>query len=494
MKHWLAGVVLVTGLGLVIALGAQGDRVRSAPPDNLPTPTQLMAEIPKHLGHQVPYDVDIPLKTQLDSAKKFAEVQLLFDILSWESFVAVCWPVGPDGKPLAKLADDGKPSFTLWRTDEDVFAGGAAGPLAWGEKRVSRLFADKGVPAGERVVRLLSSVGGDLNARQDVAQAFSYPLWDQNGNMVRYEIFLNSEEFEYLERNKLYTIAGQVEFSEKNNAVQFPSGDAAKKKVGAVDLKLAWKVLGKDDLPERFLVTEAYILTGADSKPTKAKLGLVGMHISHKTVSSPQWIWSTFMHVDNLQTNALETVDGKPLRPLFDNPGCETCPANQPATKTPPYEDGRTPTQVLQLVPIPKATQELNRFVQGVLREQGSVLRHYELLNTQWPTDPSARPTPGGPGTAPGSITNKSGGKPTPVYLTNPVLETYFQAGNQKASQQEEGKVTDDQIVFGTESCTGCHSSAPVAVGFKVVNGKKVPQWGGQLSGDFSWLLRTKAK
>jgi hypothetical protein len=460
-------------------------------PAALPTPAQLLAEVPKHLGPQVPYDVDIPLKERFEAAKKFAEVQLQFDILSWESLVAICWPVGPDGKPLPKLSDPGKPLFTTWRTDEEIFGRGAAGPIPWGDKPTSPLFADKGVPAGERVLRLTSAVGGDPGVPHDVKQAFSYPLWDQHGNMVRYEIYVNADEYKYIETNKLYTIAGQVAFSQAMKVVKFPSGDALKKVVGAIELKLAWKILGKNDIPERFLVTEMFILD-AENKPVKAKLGLVGVHIAHKTVSSPQWVWSTFMHVDSLQTNALETVNGKPIPQLFNNANCETCPVNTPATKKPPFKDGLTPTQVLQLVPIPKATQEVNRFMHGVLTERKSVLRYFELLNTQWPTDPSAPPTPGGPGTAPGSITNKSGGRPTPVYLTNPLLETYFQDGNQRASNQEEGNPPDDQIVFGTESCMGCHSSAGVAIGYQ--SGGKKPKFGGQLSADFSWLLQTKAK
>jgi hypothetical protein len=282
--------------------------------------------------------------------------------------------------------------------------------------------------------------------------------------------------------------------------VKFPSGVYKSGNVGAIELKLAWKVLGAADDPGRFLVTSAKIFSGNNPIGKEVKVGLVGMHIAHKTESSPQWIWSTFMHVDSLQTNALATrgANGKPINPLFTNPNCETCPVNIPSIKaTPanpnPYVDGLAPTQVLSLTPIPLATQEVNHKAQGALHTEGSVLQYYDLLNSQWPTDPKAKPTPGGPSTAPGSVTNKSGGQPTPAYLVNPLFETYFQVGNQTATNQEEGNPTDDTLIFGTESCMGCHSSAGVAVGSTAAPASK-PIFGPQLSGDFSWLLSTKAK
>ena len=202
------------------------------------------------------------------------------------------------------------------------------------------------------------------------------------------------------------------------------------------------------------------------------------------------------MHVDSLDANAL-TINpktGHSQTPLFNNPNTETAVVNVPSSTTAPYVDGLPPTQVLQLTPIPLATQQVNLKARAALIAEKSVLQYYELLNTQWPTDPSAPPTPGGPGTAPGSINNKSGGNPTPVYLVNPLFETYFQLGNQPASKQEEipsGSEGDNPKtkVFGTESCVGCHSFAGVAT-----KGGSMPAFGGQLTGDFSWLLEKKAK
>jgi hypothetical protein len=69
-------------------------------------------------------------------------------------------------------------------------------------------------------------------------------------------------------------------------------------------------------------------------------------------------------------------------------------------------------------------------------------------------------------------------------------METYFQAGNQSASNLQEGNPPGTVQVFGTESCTGCHSSAGVAQSGTPTN----PVYGKQLSADFSWLLQMKAQ
>jgi hypothetical protein len=507
MSSRIAGVRLAIVLAISFALPGpvaiehSAARAAGQADQATPTPAQLLDKMVKDFSAKVPEDVDTALQKSLEHQKKFAEVQLLFDIDSWQSLVALCWPVDREGKPLPKLTDPGDPAYTRFIPETEIFDAGPAEPAQAGQVRRNYRFRQvlkrQNVKEGDRVLSLISSVGGDLT---EVSQAFAQPIWDQNGFMVRYEILVNKDERDFIVNNGLQTIKGQIAFSQAGKTVTFPSGVYHSGNVGAIELKLAWKVLGASDDPTRFIVTSAKIFSGDDPIAKEVKVGLVGMHIAHKTESSPQWIWSTFMHVDSLQTNALavNAKTGKPINPLFNNPNCETCPVNVPSTiATPsnpnPYVDGLAPTQVLSLTPIPLATQEVNHKAQAALRGEGSVLQYYELLNTQWPTAPKAKPTPGGPSTAPGSVNNKPGGNPTPVYLVNPLFETYFQLGNQKATQQEEGNPTDDTLVFGTESCMGCHSSAGVAVG---TSSPPKPRtiYGPQLSGDFSWLLETKAK
>jgi hypothetical protein len=487
---------IVANLAILVSLFALfggASATAQVAPEKLPTSGDLLNQMVRDFTPKVPADVDKALKEQLEAQKRFAEVQLQFDILSWESFVALCWPTGKDGKPLPMLSDPGIPAFDHYFTDTDVFPDEPKSQTPRPTKpRQNRGFIEvrklADIGPGDRVLTLLSSTGGELK-NPEVAQAFKWPIWDQNGFMVRYEILVNDEERDYIWKNGLETLAGQVKFSQGGNRVTFPVGVYGKIPLGAVEVKLGWKVIGPTDDESRFLLSTAK-LADADGKVKTVKVGLIGMHIAHKTETSPQWIWSTFLHVDSLRANALATKkSGAPITPLFTNPSNETAPINVPSATT-NFKDGLAPTQVLQLTPIPLATEEVNHKAQSTLRSANSVLQYFELINTQWPTDPTAKPTPGGPGTSPSSITNKPGGKPTPVYLVNPLFETYFQKGNQKATEEEEGTPPDGQRVFGTESCMGCHSSASVAV----ASWTQQTFFGPQLSGDFSWLLSTKAR
>jgi len=125
---------------------------------------------------------------------------------------------------------------------------------------------------------------------------------------------------------------------------------------------------------------------------------------------------------------------------------------------------------VARLTPIAVETQMLNSRMQVALAEAGSVLQFYEMIGTQWPTEPLAPPESGAD--FPGAVANMAGGKPMPVYLANAVMETFSQVGNAPADQQQRATSTSDSLVFGNGSCMGCHYSSPY---------------------DFSWIM-TKAQ
>lgn len=468
------------------------------------------------LTSALPGDVFVPTKEALEKNAQFPQVQRLFDLWSWQAFLAVNWPTNSGGQPAPAIADYGageNPAWNAWHESNNIFLPGGATPSACtAQPAVAAAIAPSrnlaalrrpGVPApppaaAAKTVRALFNVSavGELvqghapinriagSRISEIDQAFSGPLYDQNGNPTFYEILLDNNEVGYLCSNKLYSIAGQLSFSaDPNNKVQFPPGQWQTNGSGAFELKLAWKVLDpKKDRAERFFHQPAQLLI--DGQWVSREVGLVGMHIAHKSQSSPQWIWSTFEQVDNLAT---DQVANPGLNPSYFNPGCPTCTVDiEPAGAHP----ANHPVQVLRMIPIPPDKLELNREAQAALRAQNSVWQYYQLIDTQWPTNPAAPPTSPGDSNLPESITNKSGGEPTPVYLTNATMETYFQAGNQNASNQQEGNPPSTVQVFGTESCIGCHSSAGVAQS----GTSQKPVFGAQLSADFSWLLQMKAQ
>ncbi|MDB5313820.1 MAG: hypothetical protein JWO38_8022 [Gemmataceae bacterium] len=503
---------------------------------------------PAPLSPDLPYDVDVPALKALDRDKQVPEAQRLFDTFAWQAFIALNWPAGEDGaadraKTMADAA--AKRVWMGWRKNDTVYLPGGEPPAPWdpraalNEERVLWRFS-----------KMLNEKRSPENILTDSVQAFTGPLVDQNGVFVRYESYINRPEFDYIVENELYNQDGQIKFvAEKGQPIRFPANQTGpEKRHGSMGVKLAWKQLGPDDLPERFFTAEATVVsTSYDGagQPVRTKsrqrMGLVGMHVTALTQSAPNWIWATFEHVDNVVANDLEfgrssKGEQRRVRPNFNNPDLPTKLVNQlpPANALTKPGEGFTswdekkttiPVQLTRVTPIPPATQELNRVVRGLLRDQGSVFQYYELIGTQWPVQPGFPAFGGGKNSAPESIQFKAPGRVVPVYLINTVMESYFQAGEMRAGPLEEDDrlpkgnfadnpsepVTPDRTrVFGTESCVGCHFSAGAAIGFKrdengrpvldPQTGLKVPIYGkngsfGQTgNAGYVWQLQLKAR
>ncbi len=486
-------------------------------------------DFPEVLTPVIPRDVNTTLKAELDKESKFDDVQRLFDLLSWETFVAINWPTGSNGEPTAKLSDAGLPVWAGWKESFEVYRPNGEKPLPWGDDRDinSRIlgFANLPAEAKQKSFRVLfrnNKHNEASNKADESDQAFGGGIWDQNGNLVMYEVLMNESEFNYVVTNTLYNVEGQIAFNAMNKVVSFPAGTYGEEAIGAIEIKIAWKVIDPDkDIASRFLTIDGWIpdpkeYTVVSNDPNlpacyvkfpdnptyiQAKLGMVGMHIALKTTSSPQWIWATFEQVDNMKADTKVTgtsLSGKTvnLKASFNDPTCETCAQNLCVE---PDANGMRRSQLRRMIPIPDAKRELNAQATKRLGQLNSVLQYYELIDTQWPTSPTTPPTPAGNGIA--SVKNKPGGNVTPVFLTNMTMETYFQIGNQPAYNMEESygnpkfTAADSVTVFATESCTGCHFSAGIAVRDSVdPNGNLVTISGPPQSADFSWLLNTQAQ
>jgi len=524
---------------------------------------------PVALSPDLPYDVNIDaLRALSDTPKRvkppftisddnIPPAQRLFDIFSWQSFLALNWPALPSGQPDAKLtlADSKTPRVWEYYVDAGlVYRKDGAAPLSWKdcvaasqEKTFWMAGMSIGTPGdkknagdGDYVIPVIGGGSGSL-------QAFTGPMIDQQGKWVRYQAAMNDVEFDYLVENKLYNLEGQIAYTAKNK-IDFPANKGTTKR-GAMEIKMSWKQMSDQDDPARFLVRKAHVvpLTGT---PYTADFGLVGMHIAVKTESSPTWIWATFEQVDNTNSNDLEKDSkGRSIKPTFFNTVNPTIPVNTLAPKNAApvaqynpatgKDDGPSvytswdeslttnPTQATMVLPVPKATAALNAQVQASLKDIGSVFQYYELIGTQWPTAPSFPGfTNGVANQADGrllpssyeSIVFKIPGKVVPVNLVNTTMETFFQNGNQPAGPVADdyrlpsGLLADPNIIFATESCSGCHFSAGAAVAFKkdpygryvtqTVDGVKyrVPIYGQNAvrglmgDADYSWLMQLRAQ
>jgi hypothetical protein len=506
-----AALISMTGAGL-IAAGTQA----AAPA--MPAYLAAFPDFAPKVTAQMPGDVDITLKEKLEAQKKFAEVQREFDLYSWQMFLALNWPTNNAGVAAPALTDTkfGPPHWTLWHNSASIFQADGATPAACAKPglRAMALTRDLSKPVSKglnafsaqataatdprktRFLGVISAVG-ELNVANlsDIQQAFTGPLIDQNGEFVYYEIMIDPNEVNYLCNNKLFNINGQVAFSGAGGKVAMPWGTPNKDWSGSFELKFAWKILkaGHDDF-SRFYTSPAVIMDqGPNGQQVERKVtvGLVGMHIGHKSQTSQQWVWSTFEQVDNID---VDPVAHPNLSPSFADPNCPICTVDQLPQKVNGVYP-KVPTQVWRSIPIPGDKQHLNVEAAAALARIGSVWRHYQLIDT---------------------VANKPGGRPTPVFLTNVTMETYFQGVNGAACHGEETpngcqpgpadppiwtsplnnkgapvKPGLNTVVFQSESCMGCHSSAGIYTSYNPSTGSGTQS--GQLTADFSWLMSQKA-
>ncbi|WP_130733717.1 hypothetical protein [Flavobacterium sp. J27] len=479
-------------------------------------------EQPFELTATIPVDVNPELQEKLKKQGDIYQLNEAFNEYSWKAIVAIFWPRDKEGNPKPNFTDEGKATWLGWKEASQVYRKDGGTPAPWESPRVKAGYNLTANMLEESTVRVFLSSETPThkikskNVADETDQAFAGELFDQNGNVVYYEVLMNKEEFDYVVANKLYNINGQIAFSQNGTIANFPAGDYATTTLGAVEIKFAWKILTDTDHKERYYKNFGYVFDTSGNL-VKKELGMIGFHISQKTPTGKQWVWSTFEHIDNLDQNVMEK-EGKRtvIHPSLTNPECEICPVNVDVTNggtTYKHNTGKhgdywtisgdstdkyfansdiMKTQAKRMVDIPVRVQQINQKIQKYFKSINSVFQYYQLIDTQYPLNQNIPPnshTEEGY-RLPGSVTNKSGGEPNIALLTNITMETFFQGGNQSASNLMEANPSSDITIFGTESCVGCHSSAGIYDG--ISNGQFTT--GDQLSGDFSWLLSQRAE
>ncbi len=357
-------------------------------------------------------------------------LQQAFDFNSWLSFVA-----------LSISSNGTAPGWEGWQDLSSLMLPDGATPPPFGTSVPPPAICTGG-PAGAPVLQMFSKTTVTPTLSVAGQPLNTGPLIDQNGNYVRYQILVNKPMYDYIVTNGLYSKAGQQRFT---GTVQFPEGaivSGTQGTVGAIVAKAAWKVLGPGDNPATYETVTGYVYTpataGVPASCATHQLGLVGLHIVHKTANEPQWNWATFEHVDNVPNI---TPAGGHFN--FYKPGCAAaaCPVNAPPPQ--PWNPSVQPfpndfhSQIVRTTKYPaeavRSAALWNPQFQAAL--QGSVLANYELITTQWPTDPTSKTDPNG--------------APFPLFAANSTMETYVQGNVPQASS----------------SCMSCHGNATGASG-----------------------------
>jgi hypothetical protein len=354
------------------------------------------------LSSELPHDVDID---KLHADSDLDDLQEAFDIFSWQSFVALAWPVDASGTPAsAFVAADQVPRWQTFRDARELTPPHGLRPFPWASGRDPR-----GVPLRNCNV---SDLRFSWTARS--VQSDGNTLWDQDGQPVYYQSLVDELIFNYVVNHGLYSVDGQMAFAPR--PVYFPPGlywnkdpstgaqvvDRAPSRAGSLAVKLAWKVLSKDDDPHRFYVSSIPVRSESGAV-MEIEAGLVGLHIAHKTQTSANWVWSTFEHTDALADG--DEPAHRKVRPLFRDP-FSAAPANRLPEPDP---DGRHRTQVGRIIPVGLVTERVNRRYRTALADIGSLWQHFRLLGTQRMVRTRRRCEP----------------EPVPKCLANPLFETY---------------------------------------------------------------------
>jgi hypothetical protein len=218
---------------------------------------------------------------------------------AWQVFLYATQPVaGPDGKTL--------PLFLVrdFSTIEETFGAKFAGnfPLK------SEKFANELSLAPKSLQRANSSdpkshprIGAGVNQAGSLA-----PVIDRNGNPLFYAIHMNDTIKNFFTNNHLLTRAGlkKAEQDPGFKNLEFPPG--------SIELKSAWQIVIDSSTPDNYFVTKAFVpwlktdnqgnLFADPSKkddPREVTVALVALYVAFVLQDHPEFIWSTFEHVDS---------------------------------------------------------------------------------------------------------------------------------------------------------------------------------------------------
>lgn len=384
-----------------------------------------------------PVDVDFDEKGLLDADRQ------AFNDFSWRDLVALCWPAQDSKRGDAdteKMFGDKKTPlvvWTSWKSLDELYSVDQSGnPAPWqafdasltsppdekvGNAPVEKVETTKTAPSDlgkpvAPVVRLRS-----VNQSAFAASRGS-PLIAQNGTFVRYEVRVNQVAYDFITKNGYYL---------KNNLPSVKGTDPLSFPSGSLIVKAAWMELTPLESWERFYHLPAEILEyGKDRNVTrrKATVGLVGLHIAHRTATRPSWIWSTFEQVDNIEPSPCATQASfsrdDPTTP--NDRGYDYQPGSLPSKTMLPLNP--KPVDVLRLNRIHSTTQRVNRRYHLLQQVRGTVWQNYRLVATQWVPKPD-----------PGETAGEKLKTLPENGVTNPIIETYFQ----------------------NSSCIRCHAFAP---------------------------------
>lgn len=361
-----------------------------------------------------------------------------FNEYSWRLFIALNWPAKAHlrGQPDCRQPINNT-QRSVWQSYKDikeVFLAQGQAPSSWDQIQI------------ETPLSQLTKVTNQASNLSELQKIGGW-LIDQQGSPTYYEILMDQISYDYIVENKLYDYNTLI----NEDKINFPNF--------ATQIKASWRQLipPKDNL-SRYITKQANIqqfdqFGQATEKITNVTLGLVGLHVITKATGYPQWIWSTFEHIDNVPMQVMNNniivnqpksdisyhyydanarasdVNQSPCiwieTPINNTKSNQNINKNTPICGPKANVTFQTPTPLDRYTPINEMTQEVNQYQQENAPVKGTVLENYQLIVTQYPTQPDHPSDPLG--------------QPNPTLAANVTMESYIQE---------------------TSSCIKCHSQA----------------------------------
>ncbi|QOZ66595.1 hypothetical protein WN72_09575 [Bradyrhizobium arachidis] len=221
---------------------------------------------------------------------------------------------------------NGSPTFLSYPTIGDVFGPAVAptlSPIA--AKRLNLLAlaprALKGSNDPTTDTPRLPGPNSATSINAGVRQAgFAGLLIDQSGQPIFYAIHMNQTFADFV-RSKQLTTKAAVENADPN--LELPKG--------AVELKSAWRVVPKGNVPENYITVEASVptlkrkgelLEVDESAPLRSEtVALLALHVVFIPEGHPEFVWATFEHVDANGTRDLAPAAASQPSPDNGLPG-----------------------------------------------------------------------------------------------------------------------------------------------------------------------------
>ena len=476
----IAAVAFATAVAICLVAAAQCGLNRNVAATPAPTGGNPCPLSPISVSSRIPHDAA-------------TTSQAYFDCFAWQEFIGANWDADPRhaGAPdpsvspsaFGRPMDFAPPVFETYADALDVFLPGAEPPHPWGSVDPSQCAVQHmAAGPGRRLLRMSSIVAPGFQGMSGVNQAFpgTGPGWlaDRDGTIVWYQILMNRDEYDYIARKQYYNADKQLQAITSDQRIDLPEGIPGGT-LGAIEIKAAWLPVADSQRQKRYRMQNAVVLDENGRCHTVA-VGLIALHIIHKTESQPTWVWSTFEQVDNAPdagaTPSSQFVFYRPsCQPspipascMLGKNGAQTsCTSNTPPAYMPDsyFAKGATcpvyPIQVVHDNPMDPAVASINIYAQSLVRAANprSVYQYYRLVNVLWSsnsTDPNAGAS------APVA--------PVIVYgLTPP------------GSQPVANAVTETYVQNMT--CLSCHARAKIA---KAQDAP--PEWKPYFS-DFSFLM-----